>query len=457
MTEQQIAELRSIVGPENVLTGKADLLCYGYDASIIEHLPEAVVYPHSVEEISQVMQFANREVVPVTPRGAGSGLSGGSVPTEGGLVVVVTDMNRIKEVNTDDLYLVCEPGAITLDVDNAVKPFGLMYPPDPASNATSTIAGNIAEDAGGLRALKYGVTHDYVLELEIVMPTGEIVRCGSRAVKSVSGYNLQQLMVGSEGTLGIITEASLDLLPLPKHTESMLAVFETTEAAGEAVAAIIKAGIIPCTLELLDNATIKAIESFESCGLPPDAGAVLLIEADGVKEAAVQEATEIIGVCKNSGAREVHKAETAAERDALWAGRRTAFSALANLRPTVILEDATVRRSRITAMLHAVEEIAKKHNVQVGTFGHAGDGNLHPTFLTDIRDKEEFARVEAAIDELFEVAMKLEGTISGEHGIGVMKKKYLPMEFSPATLATFRHLRQALDPKGIMNPGKLID
>lgn len=457
MTEQQIAELRSIVGPDNVLTGKADLLCYGYDATIVEHLPEAVIYPHSVEEISQVMQFANRELVPVTPRGAGSGLSGGSVPTEGGLVMVITDLNRIKEVNTDDLYLVCESGAITIDVDNAVKPFGLMYPPDPSSNATSTIAGNIAEDAGGLRGLKYGVTHDYVLELEVVVPTGEIIRCGSKAVKSVSGYNLQQLMVGSEGTLGIITEASLNLLPLPKHTESMLAVFETAEAAGMAVAAIIKAGIIPCTLELLDNATINAIENFKSCGLPTDAGAVLLIEADGVKEAAIQEAAEIIGVCKNSGAREVRKAETAAERDALWSGRRTALSALANLRPTVVLEDATVRRSRIPAMLRAVDEIAKKYNVQVGTFGHAGDGNLHPTFLTDVRDKEEFSRVEAAIDELFEAAMKLEGTISGEHGIGVMKKKYLPMEFSPATLATFKRVRQALDPKGIMNPGKLID
>ncbi len=224
-----------------------------------------------------------------------------------------------------------------------------------------------------------------------------------------------------------------------------------------AVAAIIKAGIIPCTLELLDNATINAIENFKSCGLPTDAGAVLLIEADGVKEAAIQEAAEIIGVCKNSGAREVRKAETAAERDALWSGRRTALSALANLRPTVVLEDATVRRSRIPAMLRAVDEIAKKYNVQVGTFGHAGDGNLHPTFLTDVRDKEEFSRVEAAIDELFEAAMKLEGTISGEHGIGVMKKKYLPMEFSPATLATFKRVRQALDPKGIMNPGKLID
>ncbi len=456
MTEQQLSELRDIVGPENVLTSKADLICYSYDATIVEHLPEAVVYPHSVEEISQLMQFANREEVPVTPRGAGSGLSGGSVPLEGGLVVVVSDMNRILEINTDDLYTVVEPGVVTLDLDETVSEYGLMYAPDPASNKTSTLGGNIAEDAGGLRALKYGVTHDYVLELEAVLPTGEVITCGSKAVKSVSGYNLHQLLVGSEGTLAIITKASLELLPKPKHTESLLVTFDEAQAAGEAVAAIIKAGIIPCTLEFLDNATIHAIEDFKPCGLPRDAGAVLLIETDGPASASKEEADEIVAVCQEKGARNVQRAANAEERDTLWAARRTAFSALANVRPTVILEDATVRRSRVPDMLRAVEEIAAKYNVQVGTFGHAGDGNLHPTFLTDIRDEEEFARVEKAIDELFEAAMKLEGTISGEHGIGIMKRKYMPLQFSPETMDAFKKLRAALDPKGILNPGKLI-
>jgi glycolate oxidase len=449
-------QIKAIVGQEHFFDSYEDRLCYSYDATIEEALPEWIAMPGSVEEIARLMALANEEVFPVYPRGAGTGLSGGSVPLKGGLAMVLTRLNRIREINQEDLYAVVETGVITSDLHEQVEALGLMYPPDPSSMKVTTMGGNVAENAGGLRGLKYGVTKDYVLALEVVTPTGQVIRVGSKCVKSVSGYDLTRLFVGSEGTLGIITEITVKLLPAPQHKESMMAIFDDMNMAAKAVADIIKSGVIPATLEFMDHTSINAVEDFKKIGLPRDAQAILLLETDGVEAAAKQEAEKIIAVCKANRARDVKIAATEQEKLQIWEARRACLSALARVRPNTILEDATVPRSKIPQMVRGVTDIANKYGIHIGNFGHAGDGNLHPTILTDLRNTEERQRVQKAIDEIFALALSLGGTLTGEHGIGTTKAKYLEKEFGSEALAVMRAIKMALDPHNILNPGKIF-
>ena len=420
-------------------------------------VPALVVRPTTTEQLGQCVKKLYDNGIPMTVRGAGSNLSGGTIPDKTKTVVILTNgLTRILEINTADLYAVVEPGVVTADLANAVAAKNLFYPPDPGSQAVSTIAGNIAENAGGLRGLKYGVTKDYVMGVEFFDATGELVKTGSRTVKCVTGYNLAGMITQSEGTLGIISQAVMKLVPPPKASKAVMAVFNDMQEAADAVAGIIAAHVVPCTLEFLDNQTIVRVDDYTKAGLPRDAGAILLIEVDGHPAQVADDAEVVERVLKENNAREVHVAKDAAEKTKLWEARRMALPVLARCKPTTVLEDATVPRSQIPAMVKAVNEIAAKYRVEVGTFGHAGDGNLHPTFLCDKRDKEEFARVEEAIDEMFDVALKLQGTLSGEHGIGTAKAKWMEKETSRGTILFSQRLRRALDPKGLLNPSKLV-
>jgi len=449
-------KLEEIAGRENVHCAAEDLICYGYDAQHVEHRPDVVVRPANIDEVSAIVGLAHREGTPIIPRGAGTGLSGGSVPIEGGVVLDLSRMNRILDIDRENLLATVEAGVVTADLHSAVESVGLMYPPDPGSMKVSTIGGNVAENAGGLRAIKYGVTTDYVKQIEGVTPTGEQFKAGAQTLKSVSGYDLVHLLCGSEGTLGIFTKVVLKLIPLPKDRRSMLAPFANPEDAARAVSGIISAGIMPATLEIMDNVTIRTVEDFKKLGLPVDAGALLLLEVDGAGAQVEEEADIAVMVMKRHGATDIQTASNASERDRIWEGRRASLAALARVRPTTILEDATVPRSRLAEMVREVNRIASDYDLTIGTFGHAGDGNLHPTILTDERDSAEMARVEKAVDEIFHAALELGGTVSGEHGIGFSKAGYLPMEMGAGSMGMMRAIKSALDPKGILNPGKMF-
>lgn len=457
MQQSLIDKLREMLGADRLYTEPEDLICYGYDAALEEARPDCVVFPITTEEVSAIMKMAYENAVPVYPRGAGSGLSGGSVPVHGGIVMVLTRMDKILEISLDDLYAKVQPGVIVADLISEVAKHKLVYPPDPSSMKTCTIGGAVAENAGGLRGLKYGVTSDYVLALEAVAPDGRIFRTGAVTVKSVSGFDLTHLLVGSEGALAIITEITVELAPIPEARKSLMAIFGDINDAGRTVAAVIKSGTIPATLEIMDKITINAVEDFKKIGLPRDAGALLLFETDGAPETTNNEAARIEEICRQHNAREIRVAATDAERDAVWEARRAALPSLSRVKPTCILEDATVPRSKVPDMIQAVVDIASKYNLQIGTFGHAGDGNLHPTVICDIRDKDEMARVEKAIDEIFDAAIQLGGTLSGEHGIGLAKKKYLKNEFGENGVAMMQAVKQAFDPKNILNPGKIFE
>lgn len=446
-----------VVGKENVFTDEADRAVYAYDAAVLDPVvPAAVVRPKSAEELGRVVALCNEEGVPITVRGAGTNLSGGTVPKAHGVVILTNALNRILELNTEDLYAVVEPGVITAKFAAAVEARGLFYPPDPGSQAVSTLGGNVAENAGGLRGLKYGVTRDYVMGLEFFDAEGRVVKTGARTVKCVTGYNLASLLVGSEGTLGVIFKILLKLIPQPPHRKSMMAVFDAVSGASRTVSAVIAEKIVPATLEFLDNFTIRAVESFSKAGLPTDAAALLLIEVDGHPAQVEEDAAKVEAICRRMGARSLRVAATAQERDKVWEARRAALSALAKLKPTVVLEDATVPRSRIPDMVQAVQDIAAKYQLTIGTFGHAGDGNLHPTILTDRRNTEEWHRVERAVEEIFDRALAMGGTLSGEHGIGIAKAPFMEKETTRAGLEYARRIKRALDPKNILNPGKVV-
>ncbi|MDF2571443.1 MAG: putative FAD-linked oxidoreductase [Sporomusa sp.] len=457
MQQQQIDALKKIVGDEHVLTSVEDLHCYSYDATPgFSHMPEVVVKPANTEEISKILALANTAKIPVYTRGSGTNLSAGTVPTKGGLVLLMTRMNKLIEIDTENLVAVAEPGVIVSDLNKAVETYGLIYPPDPGTVTTATLGGTVSENAGGLRGLKYGVTKHYVMGLEIVLANGQVMNVGGKNVKDVSGYDMTKLFTGAEGTLGVITKIIVKLVPAPEAKKSMMAIFKNLDNAGNAIAAIIAAKIIPATLEIMDNPTIRTVEDYAKVGLPTDAEAVLLIEVDGIPEVVEKEAAKVMEVLKSNKADEVKMAKDAAERDKLWAARRAALPALAKLRPTTFVEDATVPRNKVPDMIRAVNEIAKKYNVTIGTFGHAGDGNMHPTIVCDIRDKEEMDRVYKAMDEIFSTAIKLGGTLSGEHGIGLGKLKYMEDQFGPVAMEAMRNIKRALDPNLILNPGKLV-
>ena len=457
VTDSLAKEFRRLLGADQVFLEEADRLTYAYDAAVLEPvLPALVVRPKSTELLGQVVGLCNDNNLPVTVRGAGTNLSGGTIPHPGGVVVLTNALNQIMEINEEDLYAVVQPGVITAKLAQAVEARGLFYPPDPGSMAVSTLGGNVAENAGGLRGLKYGVTRNYIMGLNFFSAAGDAVKTGSRTVKCVTGYNLTGLLVGSEGTLGVISEIILKLIPLPQARKSMLATFAEVSQASETVAAIIAHRIVPATLEFLDNFTIRAVEEFSHAGLPVEAAALLLIEVDGHPAVVAEEAEKVEAICRKLGAAQVHAAKDAAERDRVWSARRAALSALAKLKPTVVLEDATVPRSQVPAMIRAIDEISQKFNLPIGTFGHAGDGNLHPTILTDRRDRQEWARVEAAVEAIFDAALRLGGTLSGEHGIGKAKSRFMEKEVGPGTILYSKRIKAALDPKNILNPGKII-
>jgi len=452
-----LKEFQIIVGAENVFSEDTDRLAYSYDAAVLEAvMPALVVRPTTGEALGQVVRLCNQNRIPLTVRGAGTNLSGGTIPIADGVVVVTNALNRIEEINEEDMYAVVQPGVVTAKLAAAVEAKGLFYPPDPGSQAVSTLGGNVAENAGGLRGLKYGVTRDYVMGLQFFDVDGEPIKTGSRTVKCATGYNLTGLMVGSEGTLGVFNKITLKLIPLPQDRKSMVAVFDEMAKASEAVAAVIASHVVPATLEIMDNFTIRAVEDHSHAGLPKEAAALLLIEVDGHPAQVQDDAAKVEAICRSKGAADIRVAQSAAERDKVWAARRTALSALAKLRPTLVLEDATVPRSQIPAMVRAIQSISARYGIAIGTFGHAGDGNLHPTILTDRRDKAQWQKVEAAIADIFDRALALGGTLSGEHGTGIAKSCFLEKETSPATILYSKRVKAALDPHNILNPGKII-
>jgi glycolate oxidase len=458
LSETILQRLRSIAGLENVLTSQEDLIPYAFDGTAaLTQQPACVVFTRTTAEISDILKLANETKTPVVTRGSGTGLSGGSIPSPGCIVLCTVKMDRILEIDRANLTMTVEPGVTTLAISDAAAAAGLFYPPDPGSMKISTIGGNVAENSGGLRGLKYGVTRNYIMGMELVLPDGEITRLGNKCVKDVAGYSLKDLFIGSEGTLGIITKVLLRLIPKPQAKKTMVATFAQMDRAADAVSAIIAAQIIPCTLEFLDRTTIHCVEDYAKIGLPLDCEALLLMESDGHPAVVEEEAARMEALCRECGAMEVRVAKTEEEATRLASARRTAFSALARVSPTTILEDATVPRSELARMIRFVEGVARKHNLRIGTFGHMGDGNLHPTFLTDERNKEEMHRVEEAFKEIFDEAIRLGGTITGEHGIGLAKKSFLPKFLGDPQMRVLRELRRVLDPNGILNPGKMFD
>jgi len=453
-----LAQLRSIVGADQVLTAKEDLIPYSFDGTAaLNQMPGCVVFVTTTEHIAAVLKLANATRTPLVTRGSGTGLSGGSLPSADCIVMCTAKMNRILEVDRANLTMLVEPGVTTLQVADAAAAVGLFYPPDPGSMKISTIGGNVAENSGGLRGLKYGITRNYVMGLEVVLPDGEVLFTGNKCVKDVAGYSLKDLFIGSEGTLGVMTKVLLKLIPKPAAKRTMVATFSAMDAAAQTVSDIIAAQIIPCTLEFLDRTTIHCVEDFAKVGLPLDCEALLLMETDGHPAAVDEEAAQMAALAKQNGAMEVRIAKDDAEATKLATARRSAFSALARLAPTTILEDATVPRSELAKMVRFVDVVAKKYKLRVGTFGHMGDGNLHPTFLTDERNKDEMHRVHEAFNEIFKEAIRLGGTITGEHGVGVAKKDFMPKFLGDASLRVHRELRKTLDPHGILNPGKMFD
>ncbi|MDX2186005.1 MAG: FAD-linked oxidase C-terminal domain-containing protein [Opitutaceae bacterium] len=441
-----------------LLTDRADLITYAYDGTAaMRQLPLAVVLPLTADQIQATLGIARKHRTPVVTRGSGTGLSGGSIPVANSIVITLVRMDRILELDTRNLTLLVEAGAITQKIYEAADAAGLFYPPDPGSMKISTIGGNVAENSGGLRGLKYGVTRDYVMGMEVILADGKRCWLGSRCVKDVAGYNLRDLFIGSEGTLGIVTQVLLKLLPKPAGRQTLLASFTSMEDAAETVSQIIAARIVPCTLEFLDRKTIQCVENFTRVGLPVDAAALLLIETDGHPAAATEEAQKIEDLCHAHGASSVRRARDSAEAVQLATARRSAFSALARLKPTTILEDVTVPRSELAGMIREVALIAERWNVEIATFGHFGDGNLHPTILTNERDLEEMKRVEHAIDAIVEAALARKGTITGEHGVGLAKKQFLRRQIGDSSHQLLTLVKRSLDPDNLLNPGKIFD
>ncbi|MCL4535928.1 MAG: FAD-binding protein [Bacteroidetes bacterium] len=456
VNKQIVDQLREIVGASEVLTAEEDLAMYAYDATLPEARPDVVVFPRTAQQVSDIMKLASAHKIPVIPRGAGTNLSGGTIALKGGITIALARMQRIIEIDTNNLTATVEPGLVNAEFQAALAPLKLFYPPDPASMNVCTMGGNVAENSGGPKCLKYGVTRDYVLGLEVVLANGDVINTGGRVMKNVTGYDLTRLFVGSEGTLGIITKITVRLLPAVEAKRTMLAIFNDVVDAGSTVSAIIAAGIIPTTLELMDNLLINAAEDFAHAGLPRDADAVLLIEVDGYNECLDRQVEAIQEICDANHAREVRLATTAEEVDKLWVARRTVIGAVARIRPTYDLQDVTVPRSELPKAIKAMQEISKKYNIPIGVLAHAGDGNFHPLMMFDQRDPDELERVEHARKEIFERALELSGTLSGEHGIGNAKRDYLPYEYSPAMMRVTKGIKQFFDPDNILNPNKVV-
>jgi len=449
-------ELESLLGKGAVLSDPEELLVYESDGlTLFQALADFVVFPTSVEQVSAVVRLANRESLPFVARGAGTGLSGGCLPAEGGLVISLMRMNRVLEVDYENQLAVVEPGLVNLHLSWAVGPKGFYYAPDPSSQQACTIGGNIANNSGGPHTLKYGVTVNHVLGLEVVLPDGEVIWLGGRTRES-QGYDLTGLFVGSEGTFGIATKIIVRILRRPQAVKTVLAVFDQVEAASESVSAVIGRGLVPAAMEMIDQLTIQALEDAFACSYPRDAGAALLIELDGLREGMEAQAERVMAACRENGAREVRAARDEAERQLLWKGRKSAFGAYGRISPAYMVMDGVIPRTRLPEVLRRVNEIVGAHELRVGNVFHAGDGNLHPNILYDPRRPGEVARVVTAGGEILKVCADVGGSISGEHGIGLEKMDYMPLIFTEADLHAMRGVREAWNPRGLCNPGKIF-
>ena len=451
-----IPKIEAIVGREHVTTAEEDLLCYAYDATNRHCRPDAVAFPANADQVSDIMKLANEYRFFVVPRGAGTGMTGGALAVQGGLVLVMTRFSRILAIDTDNLVAEAEPGVVTGHFQEAVEEKGLFYPPDPSSALFSTLGGNVAECAGGPRALKYGVTRDYVLGLEVVLPTGEIIKTGVRTAKGVVGYDLTRLMVGSEGTLGIITKIVLRLLPLPETVRTVSAVFSRIHDAASTVSEVVRSGIVPRTVEYMDQSAIRCVEDHLNIGLPIDAGAMLLIDIDGSPSAVEATLERLVPICEKGGAHEIKVAGSDEEAKELWKARQAISPALFRLGPDKVNQDIVVPRSRIPDMVEWIDDLRRRSGLTIVTFGHAGDGNIHFNIILDKRDEETLAKAESAVQDLFRKTVALGGTISGEHGVGVSKAPYIGMEIGAAELALMKRLKAVFDPNGVLNPGKIF-
>jgi len=458
MADQPLIEhLQETLGSDKVRTSLEDRIAYSYDGTFEQDLPDVAVLPESTEDVAAIVQIAAEHQVPVIPRGMASGLAAASVPFGGGIVLSLTRMNRILEVDEENRTALVEAGVVTVDLERAVEEVGLFYPPDPSSNEQSTIGGNIACNAGGPRCLKYGVTGDYVMGLTAVLHNGQVLRTGGKAIKNVVGYDFTSLFVGSEGTLGVITEALVRLVTKPKAVRTARAEFPALEDASGTVNAILAAGVVPATLEMMDETAIACIEEAMELGLPLDVEAILIIETDGADEATVVREIETVArVCRENGARAVSVAQTESDRDRLWRARRSVSPSLARKAPNKLGEDITVPRSAIPEAVRRIKEISASYGLPIVVFGHAGDGNLHPNILFDKRDDEEWRKVEQIVAEIFQVALDLEGTLSGEHGVGTLKRPFMHQALSSVSIDVQRRIKEAFDPLGILNPGKVL-
>lgn len=448
-------KLHEILG-DRLLTDVDDRISYGFDGSFGQYIPDYVVQVISAEEVQAVVRVADEYVIPVTPRGAATSLSGGPLPVEGGIVMDFSQWNHYLEIFPDDLLIKVSPGVRTGDIHKLADDYNLMYPPDPSSSSVCTIGGNLAENAGGPRGVKYGVTKDYVLGLQVVTADGSIIHTGGQTVKNVTGYDLTKLLVGSEGTLGIITEATLRLIPKPLDTMTAMIVYDDLYTAGKSISTILTSGVRPSKMEILDQNAINKVEDYAGLDLPREAAAVLLVEVDGDTEALKKEMEVIRSALKKIGVTGVNIAGDKEEEAKLWQVRKLVSPAIVSSGYTKISEDATVPLSKIPDMFKKIDEIKEKYHLNIVVFGHAGDGNLHPTINTNMRDSEEVSRVEDAVEEIFNYAIELGGTLSGEHGIGTMKRAFLEKETGQAGLEFQKAVKKALDPKNILNPGKIF-
>lgn len=447
--------LIDVVGDKNFTDHRIDMVSYSYDASEHRHRPVCGVLAETAQQISEILKIANKEKIPVIPRGAGTGLSGMAVPIEGGIVLDLSHMNQIVKISIEDRLAIVQPGVVYAELETALSRYGFFFPPDPASGKVSTLGGNVATNAGGLKGAKYGTTRDYVLGLQVVLPDGRIMRTGSKAMKSVSGYDLTRLFVGAEGTLGVVTEIILKINPRPTATSTALATFDKLDDAGRVVSQIMFAGIIPSALEILGRHTIRAINQNTDLNLP-EVDAMILAETDGhTDEETDFQMKKIIAVFRKNNSREIKYAKTEEEVKQLWMARKSAYGVLARIKTHFVLEDVTVPMANISDMLKGIEAIADRYNLQIATFGHAGDGNLHPQILYDGYDAQEVKRVEEASADLFQLAVDLDGTLTGEHGIGLSKARYMPLEHDQVALEIMRTLKKTFDPNKILNPGKM--
>ncbi|MCJ7482160.1 MAG: FAD-binding protein [Thermodesulfovibrionales bacterium] len=438
-----------------ISTAPEDIICYGFDASGIEVCPSAIIWPNNTADVVKVMKYAYEKEIPVVPRGAGTGMTAGAVPSKGSIVLSFEKMKKIIEIDAENLNVLCEPGVINGKLQRELEWTGFFYPPDPASMNFCTLGGNVAENAGGPRALKYGVTRDYVMEIEAVLPNGEVITTGIKTTKGVVGYDLTRLFTGSEGTLAVFTKIRLKVLPLPEEVITLLAIFRSLESSGDAVTKIISSKIIPRTLEFMDRNAIEAVENFKPIGLPRDAEAVLLIELDGQPSTITREAEKVIALCSKLGA-EIRMAKDEFAKNNLWASRRALSPALYHIKPTKINEDIVVPRNKLTEMLRRLRTLSEKSGIAIVNFGHAGDGNIHVNIMVDKADEDEYQRGLGLVEQIFRDTLELGGTISGEHGIGLTKAGYIDMELSERELKIMESIKKVFDPKKILNPGKIF-